>query len=628
MIICCKRFDHGNCQVSSRPMSIARWPQWAASLAYVLLGLVVATASGQTVAPPRIVAAESQINNTATSTKNMVASVHPLATQAGVDAFKRGGNAIDAAVATALHLGVVDGFNSGIGGGCFILIRNSEGEIFAIDGREMAPAAAYRELYADAIAKAKREGGQLRPSQTGPLASGVPGALKALTAAVQQHGKLELASSLLPAADLAERGFAVTETYAGRLKASSDELRQFPETAKIFFRNKEQVSIEASNLATAETANETASVRPYVAGEVLRQPELAKTYRAIAQHGTAWFYNSTFATLTEDWMKANGGVLTARDFANYAIVNRTPVMTKYRDLSIIGFPPPSSGGVHVAQVLNILNSFDLKAMHARDPAEMYHVVAEAMKFAFADRAHWLGDPDFVEVPRGLIAQAYAERIAKQIRLDVTTAAQHGNPVDADAKFFERQTTHIAAADAEGNWVAITSTVNTSFGAKYVVPGTGVIMNNQMDDFVAVPGKPNAFGLVGGERNSVAAKKRPLSSMSPTIVLRDGDPIMTVGAAGGPKIITEVLCAIINHVDLQMPIGQAIAAPRLHHQWAPADLLLESSFDQQVAEGLQKRGHKIRRSSVMGICQAISFDRATGLFTGAFDPRTQGAAGGE
>lgn len=541
-----------------------------------------------------------------TSRKNMVASVHPLATQAGVDAFANGGNAIDAAIATALTLGVVDNFNSGIGGGCFILIRNAKGDLYAIDGREMAPSAATQDLFRNAKTRFSN------PSQTGPLASGVPGALKAYAQAVEQHGRLGLRNSLKKGIDAAENGFRVTEAYASKLRIAKKAMSQFPGAVDVFFR----------------PDPETGELEPYRADELLRQSDLAETYRKISQEGPSWFYGGSFAELAGQWMKSNGGIITATDFDNYKTVNRKPVRSEYRDFEIVGFPPPSSGGVHVAQVLNILEQFELADLYHRDRVGFYHVVAEAMKLAFADRAFWLGDPDYVKVPSGLIEKSYAKKLASKIKMNSVLTTEHGIPPNAATEFFERHTTHVAAADSEGNWVALTTTVNTTFGAKYVIPGTGVIMNNQMDDFVAFPGKPNAFGLIGGENNAVASGKRPLSSMSPTIVLKNGDPILTVGAAGGPKIITEVLWAIINHLDLEMPIGKAIAAPRLHHQWAPKQLLLETSFNNEIANQLAAKQHQIKRSRSMGICQGITFDAETGLFTGAFDPRTTGSAAGE
>jgi len=285
--------------------------------------------------------------------------------------------------------------------------------------------------------------------------------------------------------------------------------------------------------------------------------------------------------------------------------------------------------VHVAQILNMLESFDLKKLHASDPVKFNHVVAEAMKLAFADRAYWLGDSDYVKVPRGLLDKKYAAALAARIDIDKTTAVtSHGTPPGSDGDFFGKHTTHVAAADKAGNWVAITTTVNTPFGSKVIVPGLGVIMNNQMDDFSIAPGQPNAFGLVGGQNNAIAPGKRPLSSMSPTFVLKDGKPVMTVGAAGGPKIITQAVWAIVNHLDLGMSIGDTVARPRIHHQWSPDQLLVEDTLEHKTATGLTAKGHRIVRSDVVGISQAISYDANNKEFTGAHDPRTPGKARGQ
>lgn len=540
-------------------------------------------------------------SHVATSTKGMVASVHPLATDAGVDALRRGGNAVDAAIATALTLGVVDGYNSGIGGGCFILIRRADGSLIAIDGREMAPAAAHRDMY---LVDGKPS---TQLSQIGPLASGVPGALAAYAEAVEEHGRLKLSELLEPAADIAEDGFKVSAAYSNALKSTRATIQQFPETARVLLK-----------------PDGTA----YESGEVLRQPDLARTFRQIARHGTDWFYRGEFARRTGEWMQQHGGIMTADDFANYHTVRRKPIVTRYRGLTVVGFPPPSSGGVHVAQILNILESFDLAELNERDPAIMRHVVAEAMKLAFADRAYWLGDPDYVNVPRGLIDRQYAAQLASRIQLDrVIDVTSHGTPPRADSDFFEKHTTHIATADADGSWVALTTTVNTTFGSKVIVPGLGVVMNNQMDDFSVAPGVPNAFGLVGAEANAIAPGKRPLSSMSPTIVLRGDQPVFSIGAAGGPKIITQAVWGIVNHFDLKMPVGDAIAAPRIHHQWSPDRLLVEKTLDPQVVQALERLGHQISKTSSVGVSQAIEFDPNTGIFTGAHDPRVEGLAAG-
>jgi gamma-glutamyltranspeptidase / glutathione hydrolase len=531
----------------------------------------------------------------------MVAAGHPLATQAGLQALREGGNAVDAAVAAALTLGVVDGNNSGIGGGCLILIRSADGKLTAIDGREMAPAAAHKDMFL-------RDGKPVpNASQTGPLASGVPGALAAYKLAVDRCGTMELARLLEPGRAAAEQGFIVGKGYAAAVRGSARHLRQFEGSRAVFF-------------------HEDGS--PIAAGERLVQRDLAATYRNIDEHGIDWFYRGPLAQMVGEWMAENGGIMTAADFAAYEAKLREPIKSTYRGRQIIGFPPPSSGGVHVAQILNILEQFDLRAIGERDPLEATHIIVEAFKLAFADRAYWLGDADFVDVPRGLIDEAYAKSLAAKIdptrAIDIPT---HGTPPEWRQDLFGRHTTHIAAADAAGNWVAITATVNTAFGSKVIVPGTGVILNNEMDDFSIYPGVPNAFGLVGAENNSVAPGKRPLSSMSPTIVLDGaGKPILTVGAAGGPKIITQVLLTIIRTLDFEMPLPQAVAGPRFHHQWRPNVVMYERDLDENIVEGLRERGHNVEDIGSGGRTQAIAIGPG-GALIGVSDPRGDGTAAG-
>jgi gamma-glutamyltranspeptidase/glutathione hydrolase len=537
--------------------------------------------------------------DSATGARAMIATVHPLATEAGLTAMRDGGNAVDGAVAAALTLGVVDGFNSGLGGGCFILIRTADGKFHAIDGRETAPAAATRDMFV-------RNGQpQIEWSKFGPLASGVPGALAAYDSAIAEHGRRKLPDLLRPAAEIAQKGFTLDENYARRLASSAERLAKF----------------EASRAAFLKPDGS-----PYHAGETLQQPDLARSYRALAEHGPDWFYRGPFAQKTAAWMRENGGIITEQDFAEYRPRKRTPVITEYRDYTIVGFPPPSSGGVHVAQILNILESFDLRQLRDHDPATFIHVTAEAMKLAFADRAYWLGDPDFADVPRGLIDQPYADALAKKI--DLTAAAHvphYGTPAGAAEDVF-KHTTHVAAADAQGNCVAITATINTTFGSKVVVPGTGIVLNNEMDDFAIMAGVPNAFGLVGAEANAVAPGKRPLSSMSPTLVLHDGRPVMTVGAAGGPKIITQAVLAIVNHVDLGMSLPDAVATPRFHHQWSPDELVVEHTMDDALLPRLRRLGHKVREESSAGVTQAIAVT-PEGKLIGVADPRVPGKAAG-
>jgi gamma-glutamyltranspeptidase/glutathione hydrolase len=531
------------------------------------------------------------------ATRGMVATVHPAATKAGLDVLKRGGNAIDATVAVALTLGVVDADNSGIGGGCFILIRLANGKFVAIDGRETAPGAATRDMF---VRDGKADTGL---SQTGPLASGVPGALAAYEYATRKFGRKSLKELILPAAELAEKGFVLDGGYARSLRGVADDMARFESSRAVFFKNGKLLG----------------------EGELFKQPDLATTYRSIAAQGSRWFYRGPFAQATEKWMKGNGGIMTAADFAKYRIRTRDPIETNYRGYRVVTFPPPSSGGVHLLQMLNMLENFDGRAM---DGVTGLHVIAETMKLAFADRAHWLGDPAFAKVPRGLISKDYAARLAKQIdRQRASEVKGPGTPPDWERDIFKKHTTHFSVADAEGNWVACTATVNTSFGSKVVIPGTGVVMNNEMDDFSAQPGVANYFGLVGAEANAVAPGKRPLSSMTPTIVLKNGQPIVAIGAAGGPKIITQVLLELLLMLDQDMTPTAALAAPRIHHQWSPDELMVEKGLPETLQSALRSRGHKVKEVSSMGVSQIVARSRDGKAFVGAADPRAGGVAEG-
>ena len=530
-------------------------------------------------------------------THGMVASVNPIATQAGVKVLKSGGNAIDAAVAVGLTLGVVDTHNSGIGGGCFMLIHLANGTNVCIDGREMAPAAATHDMFV-------RDGkGDTQLSQTGPLASGVPGEVAAFEFAVKNFGKKSLSDLILPAAQIAENGFPVAANYARLIQSEKDNLKKFPASAAIFLP----------------------AGQPLKAGEILKQPDLAKTYRNLAAQGSDWFYRGPFAASLDSWMKANGGILTSNDFAHYHIELREPIATSYRGYEVVSFPPPSSGGVHVLEMLNILEHFDLKKM---DDATRLNVIAEAMKLAFADRAFWLGDPDFASVPRGLISKKYADELAQKINPEkATPVASHGLPPDWQTDLFKKHTTHFSVADDQGNWVACTATINTSFGSKVVIPGTGVTLNDQMDDFSVQPGVPNHFGLVGAEANSVGPGKRPLSSMSPTIIFKNGQPIISLGAAGGPKIISAVLQELVDMLDLDMTPKEAVAAPRIHQQWSPNELYVEAKFPAATKQALIQRGHKVEELNAVAVSQIVARSADGKSFTGAADPRAGGTAEG-
>jgi gamma-glutamyltranspeptidase/glutathione hydrolase len=537
-------------------------------------------------------------------TKGVVASVNPLATEAGLNAMKRGGNAVDAAIATAITLGVVDGHNSGLGGGCFILIRAADGTVTAIDAREIAPALATRDMYLNEDKSVNDAA-----SKTGALASATPCALAGYALALQKHGKLKLADVVVPAAEIAEQGFTLDGVYERKLVSVKDDLAKFEGSKEVLFKPDGSLPKK---------------------GDVLKQPGLARTLRMIAEHGPNWFYKGEFAEKVDAWMRANGGVLRKEDFAKCAATLREPLRTTYRGHEVLGFPPPSSGGIHVAQILQMLEGHDLAAMSKVDRT---HVIVEAMKLAFADRAHWLGDPDFAKVPKGLIDREYTKGLAAKItRENSTPVPTHGTPPKPDTDVFGdllKHTTHLSTADAEGNWVALTQTINTAFGSKVIVPGTGVILNDEMDDFAVAPGVPNAFKLVGSEANAVAPGKRPLSSMSPTIVQKDGKPFLSVGAAGGPTIISQTLQNVVNILDLKMGVEESIAAPRVHHQWSPDELRIESAIGSDVVEAMKQRGHTLREVGKIGIgvSQGVMWDETAKSFRGAHDPRAFGKADG-
>lgn len=529
--------------------------------------------------------------------RGMVAAVHHLASEAGVEIMRRGGNAVDAAVVTGLVLGVVDSHNSGLGGGCFLLLRLPSGEVVALDGRETAPAAATADMFL-------RQGKAVPElSRTGALAVAIPGQAAVFHEAVIRYGKLPWKVHCEMAAQIAEAGFPVPRVYAARIAAVAKDLAAFPASRAIFLR---------------------ADGTPLQEGEIHQQPELAKTLRALGAGGPDWFYRGPFAQATAKWMRENGGLITEADFAAYTFKRRTPLETTYHGRRIVGMPPPSSGGVHVAQILNIL-----EAKGSVRSEDFPHVVAEAMKLAFADRAFWLGDPAFTKVPRGLADKDYGQSLAAKIDVaKATLVKDHGTPPRADEHVFEKHTTHFSAADAAGNWVSCTSTINTSYGSKVVVPGMGVVLNNEMDDFAAEAGAPNAFGLVGAEANLPAPGKRPLSSMSPTLVFEGERPVLAIGAAGGPTIISQTLLALLHILDEGDTPAQALARPRFHQQWSPDELRVEKSMPSALKDDLRRRGHVLKEVDIIGSTQAVGQPVKDGPFVGAHDPRSrEGRAAG-
>ena len=528
----------------------------------------------------------------------MVASTNEVASQVGVDIMKRGGNAVDAAIAVAFALQVTHPAAGNLGGGGFMLIRLKDGRTTAIDYREMAPAAAHRNVYLDKNGNLiEGEGGSL----VGYRAAGVPGTVRGMELALKKYGsgKLTWAQLIEPARRLAGAGFTVTYELARSLYNERKYLSQYAETKRIYLKGGQF----------------------YKEGEMFRQPELAATFARLQRFGPNEFYEGETARMIVADMKRNNGLMTMEDLGGYVAKERTPVRGNYRGHEIISMPPPSSGGAVLIEMLNILEGYDLQKSEASS-SDRYHLMAEAMRRAFADRAEYMGDSDFVKVPvQGLIDKAYAKTLRSSINTDrASTSAEvrAGRP----AGYESDETTHFTVVDAAGNAVSNTYTLNNSYGSAAVARGTGLLLNDEMDDFAAKPGTPNMYGLIQGERNAVAPKKRPLSAMTPTIVLRkDGSLWFTVGSPGGPTIINTVLCIITNVIDYEMNIQQAIDFPRIHHQWLPDELVGEPfglSGDTQRA--LAARGHKLGKLRYLGDAEGIMIEEKTGMRLGATDPR--------
>lgn len=532
----------------------------------------------------------------------MVACAEPYATQVGLSVLQRGGNAVDAAVATALALSVTEGYSSGLGGGCFILIRMANGETAAIDGRETAPAKATRNMYVPKDSLAPTD-----LSMTGILACGVPGELAALDLALKRYGRLPLSEVIKDAIALADTGFPISQFYWERLEFNKVKLSLFPGTKAVFF--------------TGDT-----TVLQW--GDTLVQKDLAATLSAIEAGGVDTFYSGPIPQKIEDYVKANGGILGVADFESYRPRVRQPVTGTYHGYEILSMPPPSSGGIHLIEMLNILEDIGLGYLGAGS-AEATHAMAEAMSRAFADRAVYLGDPDFFNVPtEGLISKEYAAELRAGIhRWEHTKPQSAGIPPGWMPDTTQRHTTHLCVLDEDGNAVSLTATINTGFGSGVVVPGVGIFLNNEMDDFVTNPGMPNFFGLVGSEANEIVPGKRPLSSMAPTIVVRDNKPFLVVGSPGGPRIITTVLQVIINVIDYNMQLQEAVDFPRVHQQWLPDKLYLERGFPLDAIAELKKRGHTIAYGYLWSGATAILVDMENALIYGATDSRMEGSAAG-
>lgn len=530
--------------------------------------------------------------------RGMAASTNEVASRVGVEIMKRGGNAVDAAIAVAFALQVTHPAAGNLGGGGFMMIRLKDGRTTAIDYREMAPAAAHRDVYLDKNGNLiEGEGGSL----IGYRAAGVPGTVRGMELALKKYGSGKLTWSQLvePARQLAANGFTVTNSLARSLYASREYLSKYAETNRIYLRNG----------------------KFYSEGELFRQPELAATFSRLQRFGPTEFYTGETARLIAADMKSNNGLMTLEDLRGYVAKERVPVRGNYRGYEIISMPPPSSGGAVLIQMLNILEGFDLSKLEASS-SERYHLMTEAMRRAFADRAEYMGDSDFVKVPiAGLIDKGYADKLRSTInteRASNSADVRAGRP----AGYESEDTTHFTVVDAEGNAVSNTYTLNNSYGSAAMAKGTGILLNDEMDDFAAKPGTPNMYGLIQGERNAVAPKKRPLSAMTPTIVLRkDGSLWFTVGSPGGPTIINTVLCIITNVIDYEMNIQQAIDAPRIHHQWLPDELVGEpSGFSSDTQRALTSRGHTLGKLRYLGDAEGIMIEEKTKMRLGATDPR--------
>jgi gamma-glutamyltranspeptidase/glutathione hydrolase len=533
----------------------------------------------------------------------IVASQHELASKAGVAVMKRGGNAVDAAIAVALALAVVYPEAGNIGGGGFMLIRFADGRTHAIDYREMAPQAAHRDIFLNDKGELIRgEGG----SEIGYRASGVPGTPAGLELAFQKFAskKIPWRDLVEPARGLAQNGCVLSNRLAELFYSYRESLEKYEDSKRIFLNNGSY----------------------YKEGDVLRQPDLAKTLARLQRFGAADFYSGQTAKLIAEDMKRNNGLITLADLGNYRAVEREPLRGSYRGHEVISMPPPSSGGIVMLQVLNMLEKQNMSKM-GFNSSQRYHLVAEAMRRAFADRAAYMGDPDFANVPTArLTDKSYALKRAESIN---PTQASKSSDVGAGEVTFSEgmDTTHFTVVDPAGNAVTNTYTINDLYGSAVTIKGTGILMNDEMDDFAARPGKPNMFGLVQGENNSVQPKKRPLSSMTPTIVLRkDGKFWFALGARGGPRIISAVTQSVLNVIDHGMNIQAAIDAPRVHHQWYPDELLWEPfGLSPDSAALLSGFGHKLAE-------RPINIASATGIMVndegvrlGAIDSRSDGEA---
>jgi gamma-glutamyltranspeptidase / glutathione hydrolase len=516
------------------------------------------------------------IQKDALATNGAVVSAHPLASKVGIDVLKQGGNAVDAAIAVQLALAVVYPGAGNIGGGGFMVTHFKNGDNATLDYREMAPAAATEDMYIDK----KTNKAKASLSQNGHLAAGVPGTIAGIFASMK-YAKLPFKNLIQPAIILAEKGFVLTEKEANNLDS----------TMSAFARNNTTLPIFCKKNGW------------WKAGDTLVQKELANTLKRIRDKGAKGFYEGTTAKLIVNEMERGAGIITLQDLKNYKAIDRKPLVFNYKGYEIITMPPPSSGGVLLNQIFKMLENTPLPAYNFQT-AKSVQLITEAERRAYADRAEHLGDPDFYNVPiKTLVSTAYLN--SRMADYDSTKATKSSD-VKAGAIKESEQTTHISIVDKEGNCVSLTTTLNGSYGSKTVVGGAGFLLNNEMDDFSAQPGVPNMYGAIGGKANAIAPNKRMLSSMTPTIVLKNGKPFIIVGTPGGTTIITSVLQNIINVIDYNMNASDAINRPKFHHQWQPDQIEVEKDFPMEVRMQLEKMGYKINQRGAWSRSEMILF----------------------
>lgn len=532
--------------------------------------------------------------------KAVVVSAEQLASEAGIETLNKGGNAIDAAVAVQFTLAVTLPRAGNIGGGGFMVIHLNDGTVRALDFRERAPGAAHRDLYLD-------ENGEYNPrlSREGALASGVPGSVDGMITALEHHGRLPLEVVMEPAIKLAEEGYHLSYIRASELNSAANNLSKF-ESSKEYF-----VKDDGS---------------PWKVGDLFIQSDLAETLRRIAVNGRRGFYTGITAQRIVEELRRQGGLITYDDLRGYKSVWREPVTTEFEGHQLILMPAPSSGGIVMKQVLGMIQRQDLRAK-GFNSADYIHLISEALRRSFADRNYFLGDPDFVEIPTSLTSQSYYDRRMRDFRPDQATDSRNISHGRIFEEIESNETTHFSIIDEEGNAVAVTTTLNTSFGSKLAVTGAGFLLNNEMDDFSAKPGEPNLFGLIGAEANAIEPGKRMLSSMSPTIVTKEGKVRMILGAAGGPRIITATLQNILNLILFDMNAMEAITAPRFHHQWLPDNLYTENfTLSADTEKIIKNRGHEIEKVPSIGRVHLIFIDEDGNKY-GVADPRGDGSAKG-